>query len=191
MNKPLSHPHRFAHAALLATVIIFAGGIASAAHAAGQSAYTNIASGKCKLLERAKEGDGEWARFQCKSFSKYRVFVDYDDARDYVRLKYGQMEIKLRHGVSEFSRTGPKMEWRFDRGNKAFPYAVIFRMYHTKGSKRERSTLFVARISPNGGCVVGSVAGNARPNANVLARKMADTRTQGFRCGTDQRINIR
>lgn len=41
------------------------------------------------------------------------------------------------------------------------------------------------RLDPGGVCHVGYVDGRANPDANALARKVADKKTRAFRCGKD------
>jgi hypothetical protein len=55
----------------------------------------------------------------------------------------------------------------------------------TKASGR---VLVVTRLGPGGSCHVGYVDARANPDANALARKLADEHARTFKCGTDKRI---
>ena len=57
----------------------------------------------------------------------------------------------------------------------------------TKASGR---VLVVTRLDPGGSCHVGYVDARANPDANELARKLADERARTFKCGTDKRIVV-
>ena len=46
--------------------------------------------------------------------------------------------------------------------------------------------LVVTRLGPGGVCHVGYVDGRANPNANELARQIADDNARTFRCGKDK-----
>ena len=48
--------------------------------------------------------------------------------------------------------------------------------------------LVVTRLGPGGVCQVGYVDVGANPDANELARKLADEHARDFRCGKDKRI---
>jgi hypothetical protein len=45
--------------------------------------------------------------------------------------------------------------------------------------------LVITRLDPGGVCHVGFVDGRANPDANELARKVADETAREFRCGKD------
>jgi hypothetical protein len=48
--------------------------------------------------------------------------------------------------------------------------------------------LVVTRLGPGGVCHVGYVDGRQNPNADDLAREIADKRARRFRCGKDKPI---
>ena len=48
--------------------------------------------------------------------------------------------------------------------------------------------LVVTRLGPGGVCHVGYVDAKANPDANELARKIADEHARTFKCGKDKRI---
>ena len=157
-----------------------------------RSAYTDLGQTACRLLEKAPDGEGgDWARFECAGFGPYRVLLDYDDLRESLRIETPTGGYRLAHGIASFNRLGPKLEWRYEAGARDRPYAVIFRVYAQRGSNDpERSFLFVARTRLANGCIVARVAGSAKPNANVIARRLADTRARRFNCGLDARIDV-
>ena len=48
--------------------------------------------------------------------------------------------------------------------------------------------LVVTRLGPGGVCHVGYVDARANPDANEVARKIADEKARTFKCGKDKRI---
>jgi hypothetical protein len=48
--------------------------------------------------------------------------------------------------------------------------------------------LVVTRLGPGGVCHVGYVDARANPDANALARKIADESARTFKCGKQKRI---
>lgn len=147
------------------------------------SVYTPIEQKDCKVIKKAAPGDGEWAITRCGGIDGWHVHVDYDDAREYVRLVRPGVDLKLPHGVATFSTVGPKLEWR--RQSASGPiYAVIYRVrWKDPTTKRTRSRLVVAKLDGWKGCVVAYVESSVR-NMNARARQVADTDAQGFTCGT-------
>ena len=83
------------------------------------------------------------------------------------------------------------IEWRLERqsNGKLKPFATILRWNvmaspddpHASGRK-----LVVTKLGPGGVCHVGYVDARANPDANELARKLADEKAHIFKCGIDK-----
>lgn len=85
-----------------------------------------------------------------------------------------------------FFEAGRTIEWRGPKGGK--PQAAILR-YATGASvgKLDGSRLVVYRLAPDGSsCIIGSLDAR-KPDANAAARRLADEKAAGFRCGQDAR----
>jgi len=90
------------------------------------------------------------------------------------------------------------VEWRLEKQNgKATPFATILRWNVVTPTDSAKATgpikpsgrvLVVTRLGSDGVCHVGYVDAVANPNANELARKIADESARGFKCGKDKRI---
>jgi len=91
------------------------------------------------------------------------------------------------------------VEWRIEKDakGKARPFATILRWNAVTPDDRDKATgpikstgrvLVVTRLGPGGVCHVGYVDAKANPDANELARKLADEHARAFRCGKDKRI---
>ncbi len=95
---------------------------------------------------------------------------------------------------------GRSIEWRMVRGpgRKGRPFATIMRWTTAvvaDDPKVERGVhrgevLVVTRLGPGGVCHVGYVDGRQNPDANTLARAIADRHARAFRCGKDKPIML-
>ena len=88
------------------------------------------------------------------------------------------------------------IEWRMERlsNGKARPFATILRWNTRTEADAERTdgrstglTLVVTRLNPNGVCHIGYVDAR-KAGANEAARRLADEKARGFRCGVDDPI---
>lgn len=82
---------------------------------------------------------------------------------------------------------GERVEWRLMHGK---PYAAIVRIWRQDFDEKANmpyavEELLVIKVSSLGACRIGAVDGK-RPDANTVARNMADTQAATFRCGVDQ-----
>lgn len=87
---------------------------------------------------------------------------------------------------ASFFEAGTTIEWRGPKGSR--PQAAILR-YATGQSigKLDGSLLVVYRLAGDGAsCIIGSIDGRSA-DANAQARRLADEKAAGFRCGEDQR----
>ena len=83
------------------------------------------------------------------------------------------------------------IEWRLERSRdgKLKPFATILRWnFMTSPDDRQTSgrRLVITKLGPGGVCHVGYVDARASPDANELARKLADEKARTFKCGVDK-----
>jgi hypothetical protein len=84
------------------------------------------------------------------------------------------------------------IEWRVARkpNGTSQPFATILRwsvrLTAADDSARNSPVLVVTRLGPGGVCQVGYVDARANPDANEMARKLADERARNFSCGKDK-----
>jgi len=173
----------------------------SAAPAAAQTVdfvYTRFDAKTCKHRKgTAPEDYGSWL---CPGYGKISVRLSAGDQR--MRVTYGNWKDDL-----AASQTFPgfsnayegTVEWRIekDANGKPRPFATILRWNLTTAADVEKATgpiessgrvLVVTRLGPGGVCHVGYVDARANPDANALARKIADENARSFKCGKDNRI---
>lgn len=78
---------------------------------------------------------------------------------------------------------GKKLEWRMSAaGGRDVPYAAIIRLAYVDGSETIGQVMGLAKLTPTGSCLMGFVAVASNPDANAVARKIADERAPGFDC---------
>lgn len=156
------------------------------------STYTPLDLEKCRhTAGKAEEDSGVW---RCAGFQGIPVHVTANDMRMYV--SYGgnaKNEPAARETLASFHGEGTSIEWRSERAaaGKLKPFATILR-FRTSVADGDKTVpgqvLVVTRLAPGPVCRVGYVDGRANPDANALARKIADERARNFRCGTDKAV---
>jgi hypothetical protein len=162
-----------------------------------ESATTPFNVDKCRHKAGTEPEDGgEW---RCAGYGGIAVVMTEGDARVYV--SYGaraSREPAASETLGALNGEGSSIEWRIarERGGKRRPFATIMRWTTavvTDDPKVEDGTvrgevLVVTRLGPGGVCHVGYVDGKQNPNAEDLAREIADRHARGFRCGKDNPI---
>ena len=146
------------------------------------SSYTSHAYAKC----RKDKGDGDPV-FVHRCAGKAGITVIWTAGDDSSAVEFGAKAVQ--ETISDkaaFFEAGKTIEWRGPKGGK--PQAAIVR-YATGASvgKLDGARLVVYRLAPDGSsCIAGSVDAR-KPEANAAARRLADEKAPGFRCGQDAR----
>jgi hypothetical protein len=157
-----------------------------------ERAYTPLDLSKCRHKpSREVEDYGSW---RCPGHGGNFVFVSAGDQRTYI--SYGPKPadtLAASETLASFNSEGKTIEWRIERKNgKPVPFATILRWNTTvmqdNGDTVRGQVLVVTRLGPGGVCHVGYVDARANPDANELARKIADEHARTFKCGKDKRI---
>jgi hypothetical protein len=162
-----------------------------------ESVYTKFDAKKCKHTKGTEVEDyGSWL---CPGYGGLQVRLSAGDQRMYV--SYGPWKDSL-----AAAQTFPgfndvyegTVEWRIEKNvGKPRPFATILRWNLMTAEDQEKATgptkatgrmLVVTRLGPGGSCHVGYVDARANPDANALARKIADEQARNFKCGKDKRI---
>ncbi len=178
---------RRANVSLVLSVIALQVMMTVPAHAA-DSVYTDLDLDRCKTVT----SDDMGAVMTCGGYRSYQVHFAEGDLRQSVFYGPIRKDI-LEQGFESFepfNRVNNRIEWRVDGTGR--PYAAILRWFienvGENGVPDEKSTgqvLVVSRVAqPNDrmGCVVGYVDALANPQANELARAVADKYAVGFAC---------
>ena len=151
-----------------------------------KSVYTPINLDKCRLIDKAKEGDGEWAQFLCKGFGVYKLYVTEADLRFYITFNKND---KGGQTLSPFNPIGKAMEWRLvRRGNGWTPFATIIRYYTDDSNGKKGQVLVVSRFNYGKTCHIAYIDALANKKANKLARFVADNMALNFNCKTHRPV---
>jgi hypothetical protein len=154
------------------------------------SSYTSTAEKNCRV--KKTEPDGSVS--VCPGKAGLIVVVSEDDLRQTVTVgrnqKAAENEPAASSGFGPFNFTTDTVEWRAIDGK---PFAIIQRWHVSDNNETDkngrpigRALLVVTRLPPGPVCHVAHVDVHANPNANELARKMADEFARDFKCGKDE-----
>ncbi len=159
---------------------------------ANDSVYTDLDLDNCQTLAEDPMG----VSLKCKGYRGEPVYFKEGDLRQSVF--YGRVDQELIDGGFEsfaaFNHVNTKVEWRL--GDDGKPFAAILRWFIDNpgpdgGSTRESrgEILVVSRVGTadyGGSCMVALVDAKANPDANALARQMADDTASDFACGMQE-----
>lgn len=164
------------------------------------SAYTRFDAKSCQHRRgREVEDYGTW---RCRGYAGIAVVLSAGDQR--MQVTFGRPKPDEDHAASQ---TFPgfndvyegSVEWRYEKRRRGLPrpFATILSWNVMTDDDREKATgpvkasgrvLVVTRLGPGGVCHVGYVDARADPDANALARRIADEHARTFVCGKDKRI---
>lgn len=163
---------------------------------AGESAYAKIDLDRCKTVRESGEDEaGDFIEMTCKGHGKAAVHFKEGDLRQAVM--FGDLAPDISEGAFEtfgpFNHmTNGTVEWRLN--DSGTPVAAILRFTVENVNQEDGSTdpsqhgqvLVISRVgrAPEKlACVAGYVDALANPDANEIARRVADTIAPDFACG--------
>jgi hypothetical protein len=157
------------------------------------STYTSTAPKDCRQIGKPSELDGSTAR-ACPGKAGLVVLISEDDLREIVSVgrnrKAAAEEPAAKVWFGPFNSSENTVEWR---AAGAKPFAIIQRWHIADGTDLDKqgrpntkAMLVVTRLPPGPVCHVAYVDAIANPNANELARKVADDLARGFNCDKDK-----
>jgi hypothetical protein len=160
-----------------------------------ESAYTTFDSDTCRHTPgRDVEDYGSWL---CRGYGDIPVRLAAGDQRMFVSFgRNAARESAAGETLPGFNDVYKgTIEWRLERkpDGKLKPFATILRWnFMTNPDDRQASgrKLVVTKLGPGGVCHVGYVDARANPDANELARKLADEKARTFKCGIDKPQSI-
>lgn len=178
-------------AAILAlTMIVTPAGAAEIA-----SVYTDLDPGKtCITISKAEDGEGDWSTQVCAGFQGFPVIIDYDDGRETVFYGFSPTPDRQWESFGGFNAAGKKVEWRLLKdGDVTMPFATINRwsVSDPEDADKQIEVLVVSKVGQlkeRQGCVVGLVRASGNPQANEMARKIADEQVREFSCGDERTV---
>lgn len=153
------------------------------------SAYTKLDLAECRQEPPNPDDPLQSGVWWCEGYDGMKVLVLEGDLRFFV--SYGDDAAKepaASQTLPSFNNIGGTLEWRLERGEDGewHAFATILRfLTDSDGVKGE--TLVVTKIGGAGQvCHVGMLDAKANPNANELARGVADDVAPEFVCGAER-----
>ena len=156
---------------LVRTIAAVALAVATSAASAQDfaSVYSSTDVRKCKKIDAAKNGEGDWSVWLCTGVSGYVVRISEDDLRMTVSIgrdaKSAAAQPAASHQFSPFNRIHDTLEWRTSKG---VPFATIQRWFLSDSAnpgKDGRPTpvgmMVVTRLNPACHVAYVDVAANA------------------------------
>lgn len=154
------------------------------------SLYSSTAPRNCKIVEAAKDGEGDWRVWLCSGIGGYVVRVTEDDLRMSVsvgrNLDAAANEPAAKQHFAPFNNIHDTLEWRMTKGQ---PFATIQRWFledlsnpDKSGKSTQVALLVLTRLNPT--CHAGYVDVHANAIANALVRKAADEQARNFDCNS-------
>jgi len=143
------------------------------------SAYTAFDLEACRLIGESSEGAS--ADYACPGRGGVPIFVHLGDGRLDIDAGIDGEEFTT---IGAFNELGERLEWRMKDGS---PFAVIFRYRDVAPQSEGRTVIGIEKIgrADKPGCRVAQIGGET-PDANRVAREMADARAEDFLCGADE-----
>ena len=144
------------------------------------SAYTDLDFEQCTILHSDEFG----VSFACPGYRGYPVYVAEGDLRMFVSYGFGAPDEKAAtQTLGPFNTLGPRIEWRLTNQSGDWrPFATIVRYLTDPAEDYHGEALVVTTLGPYGVCQVAHIDARANPDANELARQMADLYGQNFDC---------
>lgn len=168
------------------TLAVAFAALATPAAADNTSVYTRLALDGCRKVAPDPDDPLQSGLWWCNGYAGIKVRVAEGDLRFLV--SYGDdagSEPAASQTLPAFNTIGKTLEWRLDEARQ--PFATILRFHTEAEGGAKGSTLVVTRLGPPGQiCHVGTVDAVANPDANEIARAVADNFAAAFRCGEDE-----
>jgi hypothetical protein len=150
------------------------------------SAYTKIKLDACREIPPAPDDPLESGAWWCGGHGGVAVYVSEGDLRFFV--SYGENapnELAAKTTLPAFNHIGEPIEWRL--GPDGRPFATILRFFTSTGDGApDGQVLVITKLGgPGQICHLGYVDARINPDANALAREVADNGARDFACGGD------
>lgn len=156
---------------------------------ANESAYTKLNLKRDCSFHSEYEAGGSAV---CNGYKGFPVHFAEGDLRQMVRFGHLSKTDGQWESFGQFNYVNETIEWRLKNGS---PFATILRWFiensDSDGSSNKANlgqVLVISKVATPANpssCVVGYVDALANKNANLLAREVADTMTDGFVCRRD------
>lgn len=167
------------------SLLVLAAATAPAA-AGSTSVYTRLDLAACRAIPPHPDDPLQSGSWWCEGQDGWPVHVTEGDLRFFVSYgKDAPDQPAAGTTLPAFNHLGQTIEWRIDEGGRA--YATILRWYTSGGDGGpEGQTLVITRLGgPGEVCHIGYVDARINPDANAVARDVADNGARDFDCGRE------
>jgi hypothetical protein len=152
-----------------------------------QSRYVKFDLGKCTVVERDEESGSIIQH--CKDSDGFAFYIAEGDLRFFLGYgSNGRNQRAFRQTLAPFNSINDTLELRSWIGSEN-PHAAILRYFTESGMGDDGSpkgqVLVVTKLDGDEACHMAYVDALANPNANELARQVADS-GENFNCATDE-----
>jgi len=175
---------------IVSSLLLFAAVVPAAAQTF-ESAYTQLELDQCQRQAAIPDDPLESASWWCEGYAGIPVLVAAGDLRFLVSFGAdAATEPAAGQTLQQFNRIGTTLEWRL-RSNPAeggsTPVATILRYYTESDTGGDGQVLVVTKLGgPGQVCHIGYVDALLNPQANVIARQLAEAGAAAFICGSHQ-----
>jgi len=157
---------------------------------ANTSAYTKVKLDACRAIPPAPDDPLESGAWWCDGHAGIPVYVSEGDLRFFV--SYGDTapdELAAMTTLPAFNHIGETIEWRLDPDGR--PLATILRFFTSPGDGApDGQVLVITKLGgPGQVCHLGYVDALTNPDANALARTVADNGAATFDCGRETALH--
>jgi hypothetical protein len=161
------------------------------ASGAFESAYTKLDLANCQQEPLDPDDPVAGGTWWCQGYGGIPVRVAEGDLRFLVSFSANAaQEPAAGQTLPAFNTIGTTLEWRLERNRSSgslVPVATILRYFTDSGTGAKGQVLVVTKLGgPGQICHVGYVDALLNPEANVMARQVAEQVAAGFVCGTHQ-----
>lgn len=156
-----------------------------------ESVYSTLDLAQCRQEPPVPGDPLMGAVWWCVGYDNIPVRVAEGDLRYLVSFgDKAAFEPAAGQTLPQFNRIGTTLEWRLEWDAAAarwVPIATILRYFTEGNAAAEGQVLVVTKLGgPEQICHVGYVDALRNPNANVIAREIAETLAPGFDCSRNQ-----
>ncbi len=140
----------------------------------------------CIVTDEPTAPEEIWVKLACPGPGPYSIFISDDDQR--MSLDYGRAAPDRGgwESFTSFNHVHTTVEWRrHETAAGMEPFAAIHRWFVQGQGQDAREVLVVSTVSQfskEQSCMVGFVDANANPDANEMARQIADQHAETFDC---------
>jgi len=156
--------------------------------AAGTSSVYSRAEGKtCRKAPDSVPEEHETVIERCPGVAGFTVITAYAGTSVRIAIEFRGTEARDEWRLGTGYGVGSRIEWRGSRDGGIFrPQSGIIRLLSRDDNGKVVSVLAVFRVDGRLACPAAWLDVAATPDANAVARRVADGEVVAFKCGSDK-----